>query len=138
VWLYVGFYGSQRQGDSIHSPLNCMPGSGWEPVRRTRRTLEVNDGPAGASRSIEINELLIQRGPEYQVVFYWYQSRGRVTSSEYWSKALALSDAIRLNRTDAAIVRVVAPVTGNPELARSQAASFVQALFPRLRALLPS
>jgi EpsI family protein len=138
VSLYVGFYGSQSQGDTMHSPLNCLPGSGWEPVSRTRRVLQVNDGPGTSSRSIEVNELLIQKGADRQVVLYWYQSRGRVTANEYWSKVLTVSDALRLNRTDGAIVRVIAPVSGDSTLARTQSEAFVRALFPKLRDYLPS
>jgi EpsI family protein len=138
VFLYIGFYGNQSQGDTMHSPLNCLPASGWEPVSRERRTVQIPDSPNGSSRTIEVNQLLIQKGADRQVVLYWYQSRDRVTANEYWSKLLTVSDAIRLNRTDGAIVRVVAPVAGDPAVASQQAEAFVRKMFPKLRDHLPS
>jgi EpsI family protein len=136
VFLYVGFYGRQSQGDTMHSPLNCLPGSGWEPLSRSRATLDVT-GADGVARSVEVNEVVIQRGAERQVVLYWYQSRSRVTASEYWSKVMTVSDAIQLNRTDGAIVRVIAPFSQDPRDALAQTKSFVKVLFPELQRQLP-
>src|SRR5262245_15588194 len=69
VGLYVGFYRSQRQGDSIHSPLNCLPGAGWEPVSIGRLAIPLqNDasgarpGPASVPASIEVNRHIVQKG----------------------------------------------------------------------------
>ena len=137
VDLYVGYYQSQREGDTIHSPLNCIPGSGWEPVTSTRAPITVS----GLAAPIVVNRLLIQNGADKQVVAYWYQAHGRVVASEYWSKLFMVYDAIRLNRSDAALVRVITPVMPdeNTEAAADQrVTTFVQALFPRLDAYLPS
>jgi EpsI family protein len=147
VGLYIGFYRSQRQGDTMHSPLNCLPGAGWEPVASARVTLRAagRDSAPPAARpggSVTVNRALIEKGPERQVVLYWYQSHGRVTASEYWSKIYTVLDAIRLNRTDAALVRVITPVADASSPA-SQAASeraamdFVNALLPVLSGFLP-
>jgi EpsI family protein len=85
---------------------------------------------------------VIQKGLDRQVVLYWYQSHGRVVASEYWSKIYLVLDSIRLNRSDAALVRVIAPVDEarpNAEIdAERSAISFVQAMFPTLDAFLPS
>jgi exosortase D (VPLPA-CTERM-specific) len=136
IGLYVGYYASQRQGDTIHSPLNCLPGAGWEPVTRRRVSLEV----AGA-RPIVVNRLLIRKGIESQVVIYWYQGHGRVIASEYWGKIYAVIDAIRLNRTDGALVRIVSPVlAADPEgerRAEQVAFGFLTAAFPVLERHLP-
>jgi len=144
--LYIGYYQSQRQGDAIHSPLNCLPGAGWEPIGSTHLTLEVplGDAPgqAGATRTIEINRYLIRKGVDVQVVLYWYQSHDRVIASEYWSKAYMVLDAMRLNRTDAALVRVVSPVIGTGDAAEPaaerQAVDFVRLIFPLLGRYLPA
>jgi EpsI family protein len=141
VNLYVGFYKSQRQGDTIHSPLNCLPGAGWLPVEQARTTVNVSDH-TGAARAITVNQFVIQKGLEKQLVLYWYQSRGRVVASEYTSKVYMVADAIRLNRTDAALVRVVTPIasdnTSDRVSAIGRAQHFVQGVFPELTRVLPS
>ena len=143
VGLYVGYYKSQRQGDTMHSPLNCLPGAGWEPVDVGRTRVEVQ-GPPGARDSIapiEINEVVIQKGLDRQLVLYWYQSERRVVASEYWGKIYTVLDAVRYNRTDAAMVRVVTPIAEDTVVARTdaerRARSFVQQVFPLLRPHLP-
>jgi EpsI family protein len=100
IGLYVGFYYSQRQGDTIHSPLNCLPGAGWIPTRQERIPIEVEASPGGDQRTILVNRVTIQRGLDRQVVLYWYQSHGRVIASEYWGKIYTVLDAVRMNRTD--------------------------------------
>jgi EpsI family protein len=134
--LYVGYYRSQREGDTIHSPQNCLPGAGWLPVTSTRLTVPVT----GRTEPVTINRLLIQKGLDRQVVLYWYQSHGRVVASEYWSKIYLVTDAVRLNRSDAAIVRIVSPVLpgdkGDGE-AEARALAFVQSAFPQIDRLLP-
>ncbi len=127
----------QREGDTIHSPMNCLPGAGWQPVRTDR----VDIGISGRAEPIHVNEVVIQKGLDRQLVLYWYQSQGRVVASEYWSKVFMVTDAIRYNRSDAALVRVVTPVgnsaTGLDD-ARERARAFVQVLFPQLDRHLPS
>jgi EpsI family protein len=137
--LYVGYHDSQRQGDTIHSPLNCLPGAGWQPASKGRTVLEVQG--AGGRRSIEINRYVIERGLDRQLVLYWYQSHGRVVASEYWGKVYTVVDAVRLNRTDAALVRVITTIpeaTAEAErAAEARAAAFVKTIFPLLGPHLP-
>jgi exosortase D (VPLPA-CTERM-specific) len=133
--LYVGYYRSQRSGESIHSPLNCMPGSGWEPVAHNVISVPLRD--VDGERRVEINRLLVQKGTERHVVLYWYQSGGRIVANEYWLKAFTILGAIRTQRTDGAMVRVLAPVVTDERQAERDAMQFVQALFPRLAASLP-
>src|SRR4249920_2251389 len=78
--LYVGYYGSQRQGDSIHSPMNCLPGAGWEPLSRAYLTIPVSTG--STPENISVNRYVIQKGLDRQVVLYWYQSHGHVVANE--------------------------------------------------------
>ena len=142
VGLYVGYYATQRQGASIHSPLNCLPGAGWIAVQQGRQTLDVESSPNGPKRTIEVNRVVIEKGLDRQLVLYWYQSHGRVVASEYWGKVYTVTDAIRLNRTDAALVRVIAPVSSRePEAVDAgdrAATAFAKALFPQLGRFLPS
>ena len=132
VGLYAGFYGSQRQGDTIHSPLNCLPGSGWEPLSEDRISIENVDGKG---RNVTVNRFIVQKGLDRQLVIYWYQSQGRVIASEYWSRAWLIHDAIRTNRSDGAIVRVVTPLQDSDAggaAAEAVAVDFVRAIFPLL------
>jgi len=135
--LYIGYYQSQRTGDTIHSPLNCLPGAGWNPVKQERILV-----PVGEDLSIKINKIVILKSVEKQVVLYWYQSHGRVIASEYWGKIYTVLDALRTNRTDAALVRVICPANGLDEkaetVAEKHAVDFVKALFPLLERYLPS
>jgi EpsI family protein len=137
VGLYVGYYASQREGDTMHSPMNCLPGSGWVPVRTDRSRVPIANVPDG----IEINRVLVEKSGERMLVFYWYQSHGRVVASEYWSKIHMVLDAMRTNRTDAAMIRVVVPIPGNSPDVEAEveqvAVSFVQSLFPLLERHLP-
>lgn len=139
VGFYVGYHASQRQGASIHSPLNCLPGAGWLPVETAREGLTVPTA-AGTPRAIEVNKVVIQRGVDRQLVLYWYQSHGRVVASEYWGKFYSVLDAIRYNRTDAALVRVTVPIAAGSDEndAHRAAVAFASELFPLLERHLPS
>ena len=130
---------SQRQGDAVHSPLNCLPGAGWQPV--SKAALPVPVQLRGGTTTIEVNRYVIEKGIDRQLVLYWYQSHGRVIASEYTGKFMLVADAIRLNRTDTALVRVVVPIPKDgpsPEAqAEETARSFVQAIVPVLDPYIP-
>jgi EpsI family protein len=132
VDLYLGYYQSQRTGETIHSPKNCLPGAGWEPVRSGRLTIPIPNEPA-----ITVNEYIIEKGPAQYLVFYWYQAHGRVIASEYSGKAYLVYDAITRNRTDEALVRVIASTRNGESQARAAAVQFVQTLYPRLNKFIP-
>jgi len=138
--LYIGYYRSQRQGDAIHSPLNCLPGAGWEPASQSLLAIPI--AGAAAAGTISVNRDVIRKGIDEQLVLYWYQSHGRVVANEYWSKFYLIRDAVRLNRTDAALVRVIVPVPPNlggaEAKAEEQAVDFVRSIFPKLSDYLPS
>lgn len=130
--LYVGFYKSQRQGDAIHSPMNCLPGAGWNPSSKGYLNIQTEDG------KINVNRVVIQKGIQKQMVLYWYQSHGRVVASEYSAKIFAVLDALRTNRTDAALVRVITPAGAEEGAAEARVVDFVQRVFPYLVRFLPS
>jgi EpsI family protein len=136
IGLYVGYYASQRQGDAIHSPANCLPGAGWQPESTGLLPIQVANGAA-----VNVNRWVIRKGDEQQLVLYWYQSHGRVVASEYASKVHLVMDAVRLNRTDAALVRVITPITDNSPAAyaaaEQAAVSFVRSMFPQLVRFVP-
>jgi EpsI family protein len=136
VGLYVGFYASQRQGDTIHSPMNCLPGAGWQPVATSRVSIPVQE-PGGP---VEVNQVVIQKGDERQLVLYWYHGRGRVVASEYVSLAYRVWDAATRSRTDGALVRVISPIARSehgPDAAERRALSFAAGLYDELPRFLP-
>ena len=130
--LYLGYYSTQRTGDTIHSPKNCLPGAGWTPVRAGRLTIPLPGGDP-----IEVNEYLVEKGLDRHLVLYWYHARGRVEPSEYWAKAWLVLDAITRNRTDGALVRLVTPTRDGESKARARAVDFVQAVHPHLNRFVP-
>jgi EpsI family protein len=141
VGLYVGYWNSQRQGDTIHSPLNCLPGSGWEPLSKGAMAITLDAGATGTAQTISVNRYVVQKGLDRQLVVYWYQSHGRVIASEYVSKFYLIKDAITMNRTDAALVRVIVPLGNGAEAeagAERSAKEFVRAMFPVLTNYLPA
>jgi EpsI family protein len=144
VALFIGYYGSQRTGAVIHSPLNCLPGAGWQPVDRRRMLVDVDAIGMEAfprARRIEVNRVVIQKGEERQLAFYWYQERGRVVASEYASRIFLMLDAVRYGRTDGALVRILTPVgsdADDAERAASRLIEFVRTIFPRLNGYLPA
>lgn len=128
VSVYIGYYDQQRQGDAIHSPQNCLPGAGWQPVESTTHEL------AGGVR---VNRYVIQKGIDRQVVLYWYQGRGRIVANEYANKALLMYDAARVRRTSGGLVRLIAPVTSSVDAAVADLSRFAEALLPHLTKHLP-
>jgi EpsI family protein len=130
--LYIGYYASQRQGDTIHSPQNCLPGSGWQPVEASRVSLDA------AGRTFPVNRYVIEKALNRQVVYYWYQGRGRIVASDYANKLFLMLDAARLHRTNGSLVRIIVPQSpAAPAAADGLAAGFARALAPRLFAYLP-
>lgn len=106
--FYVGYYASQRDGATYHSPLNCLPGSGWTMKEPGKITIS----PEGREPFVA-NRYLIQNGDHKELLVYWYQGRGRATASEYWGKVYTVIDSVRLRRSDAAMVRITTPVQGS-------------------------
>ena len=103
--FYVGYYASQREGASYHSPLNCLPGAGWTLNNPDKVTIALPDG-----NSFVANKYVIQNGDFKNLMIYWYQGRGRAVASEYWGKVYTVVDSVRLRRSDGAMVRVTVPL----------------------------
>jgi EpsI family protein len=135
VDLFVAYFQTQRNGKAPHSPKNCLPGSGWAPSMAGTIALAIK----GESEPISINRYIVSRGSNQSVVLYWYQSKNRVVASEFSAKFYTMLDAVRYNRTDTALIRVVTAVAnGDTASAESAATKFVEAVFEPLKAYLPS
>ena len=130
--LYVGYYDSQTQGKTIHSPKNCLPGAGWEALRSRTVTIETPTGPVRANR------YLLQREEQQALVVYWYQGRGRVEANEYVVKANLLRDAALRGRSEEALVRIVVPITTDEESAYRLAVAAAARFVPSLQRALPA
>ena len=131
VAVYIGYYESQRQGSTIHSPQNCLPGAGWHPVLSERSTMQA-DG-----RELPVNRFIIQKGMDRQAVYYWYQGRGRVVANEFANKGWLMLDAARMRRSDGGLVRLMTPIESSPDVAFARLDAFTAALLPQLSVHLP-
>lgn len=138
AYLFIAYYASQRQRQTIHSPQNCMPGGGWTMSNYRRHSI------AGQG---QINEYLIEKDDVKMLAFYWYQGRGRTQASEYWARAASMKDAMWLGRTDGALVRVIVPMGKSPnndknnaaeEAARAAGLDYSQKLLPLLPGFIPN
>ncbi len=133
--FFLAYFPSQRTGETIHSPKNCLPGAGWAPVESSHTTLQFPDG-----KTYPVNRYVIGRGEnERQLVLYWYQAHGRAVASEYWAKFYLVKDAIEMNRSDGALVRLVTPVMPGEttDAAERRARRFAALVLPELPKYIP-
>ena len=131
--LYIGYWDTQRKGAVIHSPKNCLPGAGWEPVESSFVTIRLPP----PHPPIIVNRYLIQKDRDQQVVLYWYQSQGQVIAGEVPARIAMVKSALVRNRTDGAIVRVISPVYGSARETSERLVAYVQAMYPVLGDYLP-
>ena len=134
VLFYTAYYRHQTASRNIHSPKNCLPGSGWAIVRSRVIDVALNglDG-----KKVKVNEAFIQKGLDTQIVLYWYQERGRIFDNEYWGRFYLVKDALTLHRTDGALVRLSMPLTGSAKETVATEVHFLQSLSPLLAKYIP-
>jgi EpsI family protein len=131
--LYVGFYASQKDGATFHSPLNCLPGSGWNLTEPGKRTITTPQGS-----SFQANQYVIQNGSQRVAMIYWYQGRGRRVASEYWGKIYTVIDSVRLRRSDGAMIRVTVPIVGPEAISLDAAAELAGKTSEEITAFVPN
>jgi EpsI family protein len=134
VQLFMAYFPTQRTGDTIHSPLNCLPGSGWFPLDARRITLSVP-----GHRPFPVNRYYVAKGSDRALVFYWYWAHNRGVASEYWAKFYLVADSIRLNRSDGALIRITTTVDSreNPASADQSLTAFGEKLVPLIDKYVP-
>ena len=132
--LFIAYFKTQRTGAAPHSPKNCLPGSGYEPVESPG---VIPVAVAGRQAPMVVNRYVVARGDDKSVVIYWYQSHSRVIASEYAAKLWLIADAIRYHRSDTALIKVVVPFAGDSDAAVRTATGFVQAVYPMLAVQFP-
>ena len=132
--FYIAYYESQKKGQSAHSPKTCIPGGGWQ-----IKSLEQIPMDLGETRNIKTNRLVIQLGDTKQIVYYWFQQRGRNITNEYLVKWYIFWDALTRNRTDGALVRVTTMVKPGEDigLADKRIIGFIKESYPKLHEYIP-
>lgn len=135
VSLFIGYFATQRTGQTMHSPQHCLPGAGWVFDSHRYTTIQDVNG-----KNYRVGEYIISNGEQRQFVIYWYQAHGRSVPNEYMAKAYMVADAIRMNRTDGALVRVITPVMSGEALAsaRARALRFTSQMLPSLPRFIPN
>jgi EpsI family protein len=134
IGLFIGYFPTQRTGQTIHSPKHCLPGAGW--VFESSNYVNLTDVDGKTHR---VGEYIIANGEMRQFVIYWYQAHGRSVANEYMAKIYMAADAMRMNRTDGALIRVITPVAPSENVAeaRRRAEGFAMRLTPLLPRFIP-
>jgi EpsI family protein len=132
IELYIGYYKDQRSSDRIHSPKNCLPGSGWEPVHSTTVQIDSANGVP-----ILVNAYLVAQGTRRDMVLYWYQSHGRIIASEYRAKLCLIADGLKHRSADGAMIRIWTTAADGEAIAQARAVDFARRVYPRVAEFLP-
>jgi EpsI family protein len=134
VSLFIGYFPTQRTGQAIHSPQNCLPGAGW-----TFASSGVAEFSDATGKNYQVGDYLITDGKQNEEVLYWYQMHGRSIANDYAAKMYTLTDSIKYARTDAALVRIITSVGQGEDRdqARSRAIEFAKHITPMLPAYVP-
>lgn len=131
--VYVGYYRQQRQGSTIHSPKNCLPGAGWEPLTSRRVDIPTEAG------LVKANRFIIAKKNERALVYYWYQGRGRTESNEYQVKLDLIRDAALKRRSEEALIRILVPLNALDESgADALVRQIINELKPKLGLVFPA
>lgn len=131
--FYVGYYATQSNGASYHSPLNCLPGAGW--VLGDPGTVAL---PRPDGSTFIANKYVVKNGNEQSLMVYWYEGRGRSVASEYWGKVYTVIDSVRLRRSDGAMVRITVPILGSEKAALDSAVDLARVTNPYLPEFVPN
>ena len=134
VDLFLAYFSSQRAGDTIHSPKNCLPGAGWSPIEASRISIS-----SPGRVHFPANRYIIAKGTERQLVLYWYWAHDRAVASEYLAKFYLVADSIRMNRSDGSLVRVTTPLRSeeSADAALDRLLAFAGKVVPVLNGFVP-
>ena len=135
VGLYIGYFKTQREGKQVHSPRQCLPGAGWAIVERRVVPLNLKDHDPP---EVPINYYLMEKGTQHQLYLWWYQGRGRIYASEYLNKLYRITDALTMNRTDGALVRVNMMVRKNADQTLQTEMAFINLIMPMIADYIPN
>lgn len=135
ISLFIAYFPTQKTGDTIHSPKHCLPGAGW--YFESSKYVPLTDANGKVNR---VGEYVISDGETRQFVIYWYYAHGRSVANEYLAKLYLIADAIRMNRSDGSLVRVITPIDPAKGIgpARVRAETFAEGLIPLLPRFIPN
>jgi EpsI family protein len=131
ICLYVGYHDGGKDSGEIHSPRNCLPGSGWQELSSTRMKLPTENG------TINLVKAVYQKGETRELFFYWFQVQGQTIADEYTLKAAEILNSIVHRRRDAAFVRISMPLEGNYQATEAQGIGFIRDFYPLIKSHLP-
>jgi len=135
--LYMAYYNSQRKGEAVHSPRSCLPGGGWQMRDFGQRELP---GVRVGGQALRVNRTVIELAGQRQLVYYWFQQRGRIITNEFAVKGYLFWDAVTRHRTDGALVRIIAAVPAGADVAAADRTMTDFAVFiaPQLPGFIPN
>ncbi len=107
VNLFVAYYDKQTEGQGIHSPEVCLPVGGWEVFDLDQRSVDMSGTSYG---TFDVNRAVIEKGLSRQIVYYWFEQRGKRFTNDYITKLSVVYDSIAMGRQDGAMIRFVTPV----------------------------
>jgi len=134
IGLFIAYFPTQRTGQAIHSPQNCLPGAGWTFDSKGVAALKDERG-----NDYRVGDYLISNGKDRDEVLYWYRTHGRTIANDYLAKWYTLTDSILYDRTDAALIRVITPLQPGEtqDAARLRVLKFSGQLAPLLPTYIP-
>jgi EpsI family protein len=134
LWLFVGYFASQKYGSQIHSPRNCLPGSGWKIGRIEPYLLRLSDGTTR-----DINRLIITDRGTRELMLYWFETRGGAIRSEFGLKWDLMRNSLLLRPTDAAIIRLNTPIADSESIdkATERVILWLEQFYPSIERALP-
>lgn len=132
--LFIAYFPSQRAGDTIHSPQHCLPGSGWVPIENHAITMTMP-----RHRPFPMNRYVIRKGDDRRIVLYWFWAHDRGIASEYWAKFYLVTDSLRMNRSDGALIRITSLMYQGEtaDAAEQRLMPFTNSVLPLLNTYIP-
>ncbi len=131
AWIYIGYYKSQSQGQTTHSPQHCYPGSGWSPLESAEEDIAIPQ----IGRTIRVHRYVVSKDKTREIVYYWYQERERIIANEYKAKAYLVWDSIVRGRSDGALVRFSIRSNGDYKQDTELLRGFISGMFPSINAV---
>lgn len=136
VSLYAAYYDAVNERQGYHSPKNCLPGSGWGIAEVKPRQIFPAQAP---DQPVVITEMIIRNRNDYQVVYYWYQNRGRIIASEFMERIYRVFDSLFMRRSDGSFIRIIVDVPEGSDLTSAEALAddFAGLVLAELQKFLP-
>lgn len=132
--FYIAYYDSQSVGSSTHSPSSCIPGGGWQIKEKSTKTVALSN-----NNSVTVSRFLIKKHNVTQLVYFWFDERGRNITETSYAKWYMFVDSITMKRTDGALIRVVTQISDNENIddAEKRLVDFISEAFPAIKTFIP-